>query len=142
MNRLANEAIQKGCNMDFYIATMKKVFVLLICLCGSALGQIEWDNPKCYEIDRIIDDLDKKWQDEKDHKYIAAMWSPFGNIFNKCKCVEKMACGKANLCISYKCPDDKIISFFEIDYFLENFNSGFKSSGFSSGSGAQPHFDK
>jgi len=36
----------------------------------SLSGQPNWDNPKCYEIDRIENELHKKWKAENDDRYV------------------------------------------------------------------------
>jgi hypothetical protein len=123
-----------------YIISMRTFFVLFACLCGLAFGQPNWDNPKCYELDRIIDELDMEWMAKNDDRYAAAAWSLFGGVFTKCECVEKTACGKANLCTSYKCPnDDEVVSVFDGAH---RFAAKIIGSAFSFGSGGHLKSDK
>jgi hypothetical protein len=93
----------------------------------SLSGQPNWGNPKCYEIDRIENELHKKWKAENDDRYVVAILSLHGNIFNSYKCIETTICGKAELCTSYKCPNGEAASIFDIEHFIENFNSGSSS---------------
>jgi hypothetical protein len=121
---------------NFYIQSMRKIFMLALCMCAMGFAQPGWENPKCYEVDGIMHDLYRKWKTENNSDYLAAAGSLFGGLMTECECVGKTVCAEVGLCTSFKCPgEEETVSIFGD---IQNFVAKVGSRGSNSGNAGQP----
>jgi len=128
-----------------YIACMRLVFAILLCMPLAGFAEEAWESHKCYEFLKIVYLVGEN--NHPDYKFVAdaiyggekklkepqSMREP-GKEAGYCYCDETAVCenSKLKFCTSYKCEGEKII-YLEA-YRLVNTGGG----GSNSGSSGQP----
>jgi len=117
-----------------YIIGMKKILVLVACLCG--FGFADWTK-QCRDIFEVKVDYVLKTKD----KFPFGSWK-IGNTTRisqfGCSCTEEIDCGdgETRFCVVYKCGEESLSVFNAGD--IQRFRAYFGSGGTNLGNAGQP----